>query len=152
MDHRDNDLANSFARKAAQDDPTPSSDWENQSDAVKGGSGLEVERIVAAILSDNHRLNAEELRSFEDVLNEPGMSADQRQEFLQTLWNVVVGIIDFRWECMRSPVAKIGCESNGKSPRSQHQTKGFMLNCEGIHFSHNQEKAAATKSLPERKA
>lgn len=92
-----------------------------------GGDAPEVEEIVAAILSKDHALSAEQLLAFEALLDDPESSDADKQALLQTIWNVVVCIIDHQWAQAQArgsasanacgPIAKISdqraeCEHN----------------------------------------
>jgi len=58
--------------------------------------------IVAAILSEQHSLSTEQLMAFEALLDAPDIDAGSAQELLQTIWNIVVCIIDYKWEQARA--------------------------------------------------
>jgi len=60
-----------------------------------------VEDIVAAIISKQHTLSAEQLTAFETLLDAPDADPQEREELLQAIWNVVVCFIDFQWEKAR---------------------------------------------------
>lgn len=59
---------------------------------------IDVQDIVAAILGDTQSLTDDELQAIEDLLNYSELGACQRHEFIQTLYNIVAGIIDYRWQ------------------------------------------------------
>ena len=86
-----------------------------------------IEKIVAAILGDNHAMSTEQLSEFEDLLDAPDMDAGKRQELLQTLWNIVVCIIDFQWDVAPCKDASISCESNTKRPDPQPSERPDMV-------------------------
>lgn len=60
---------------------------------------IDVGDIVAAALSHDTPLSADELAAFDQLLEEDtSLTEEQRREFLQALWSVIVSIIDFAWK------------------------------------------------------
>lgn len=68
----------------------------NQNISDVGGPSIEA--LVAAILDKKHPLSAEDLSIFESLIDDPELDPVQREEFLQTVWNIVVCIIDYQWD------------------------------------------------------
>lgn len=75
-----------------------------QSKPVEGDAALftddgpPIEALVASILDKKHTLSAEDLSVFEGLIDDPELDPAQRQEFLETIWNIVVCIIDYQWD------------------------------------------------------
>ena len=79
-----------------------------------GNHDIGIEDIIAAMLSEKHALSAEDLKAFEVLLNNPDLDAAKRQAFLQTIWNTVVGIIDFTWKMAAMMSTKDSCGQQSK--------------------------------------
>ncbi len=78
-------------------------------------STIKLNDIIAAILGDQQSLTDEELKAFEDLFNDPSLDPAKREEFFQTLWAIVVSIIDCRWESPSNPVEKNICVKHDPS-------------------------------------
>lgn len=107
---------------------------------------IRVEDIVAAILSDKHALSAEDLKAFEKLLDDRNASKADTQEYLQIIWNIVVGIIDHKWDYMRrsdlSSAPKNSCGQKRKDASPSGIEDQNMLNSEDQKLSQTYKKAA----------
>lgn len=58
---------------------------------------FELGDIVAAGLGHADVLSAEDIAEFDHLLEASDLNAEERQEFLRNIWNIIVGFIDFAW-------------------------------------------------------
>ena len=91
-DKFDADIRANFGLSAFDSDEVASPNISRESDNPG------VEALIAAILSNKHTLSAEDLAVFEELLYDPDCDPEQRAEFLQTIWTIVVSIIDHTWD------------------------------------------------------
>ena len=67
-------------------------------DAAGNGVGeIELSDIVAAGFGHADVLSAEDLSEFDHLLETSDLNEEERQEFLQNIWNIIVGFIDLAW-------------------------------------------------------
>lgn len=127
-----NDIKTLFAAMAIDDVPP--------SDAMPA-----IDEVVAAILDKEHTLNAEQLLAFENLLDDPQASAEERQELLQAIWNVVVCFMDYKWEqAQRSAGANTNaCGSNTRTNDQITQKRGDLLEWSQSEFEGEDSETAA---------
>lgn len=58
---------------------------------------IELGDIVAASLGHGDILSAEGLSEFDHLLEASDLSEAEQQEFLQSIWNIIVSLIDHAW-------------------------------------------------------
>lgn len=63
--------------------------------AENAAENMDVYDIVAAALGHCEPLNEQDIEEFDQFLEGSELSAQEREEFLQSVWNIVVAIIDF---------------------------------------------------------
>jgi len=101
-------------------------------------STIKLNDIIAAILGDQQSLTDDELKAFEDLFNDPSLDPAGREEFFQTLWAIVVSIIDCRWESASRPVENNICVKHDPSFNAGDPN---MLDFEDSELSKIYEKA-----------
>ena len=101
-------------------------------------STIQLNDIIAAILGDQQSLTDEELKAFEDLFSDPSIDPARREEFFQTLWAIVVSIIDCRWETASSPAENKICV---KREPSLNECAPDVLDFEDSELSKIYEKA-----------
>lgn len=113
---------------------------QNASDA----DGPPIEALVAAILDKQHPLSAEDLSIFEGLINDPELDPEQRQEFLQTIWNIVVCIIDYQWDnAARTGDPELNrCESEINCTENLRNGGADMVQLEDDELSRKHNEAA----------
>lgn len=74
---------------------------------------VDLSKIIAAGLGHQEALSEKELQEFDALLDAPHLNEQERQEFLQTVWNIIVACIDFGWG--DHPIQQVQ-DSCGKSP------------------------------------
>lgn len=86
-----------------------------------------VEDLVSAILGNKNVLSPEDLKAFDALLNVPHIDAPQRRELLQTLWNIVVSIIDFRWHYSPDEQTYQACGQKANTAKSKTLPSSSVL-------------------------
>lgn len=127
-----NDIKTLFAAMAVDDVPP--------SDTMPA-----IDEIVAAILSKDHSLSAEQLMAFETLLDAPDVDHGEKQELLQTLWNLVVSIIDHQWKQANASGAG-GLNACGSIAQTRDQTTdhdGNLLQCSQAETQEGHSETAA---------
>lgn len=115
-------------------------------DALRGpeslGSSIEdpqIEAIVAAILDKNTTMSAEDLAALEELLDDPELEPAQRKAALETIWNVVVSIIDYQWEAARHSRSSVACGSIGSSFNNPSHAASEMVSSSDNETSKSNE-------------
>lgn len=98
-----------------------------------------IEALVTAILDKQHPLSAEDLSVFEGLIDDPELDPAQRQEFLQTIWNIVVCIIDYQWD--KAPHNLCGSIENDANKITAGSED--MVKCSDHDLTQNHNEAAA---------
>lgn len=70
---------------------------------------------------------------YERYLDESDLTEDQKQEFLQTLWNIIVSFVDLGFEV--HPVQQTGNleEADALTDRDSHGHENLLSQCDGKH-------------------
>lgn len=103
---------------------------------------IDVQDIVAAILGDTQSLTDEELQAIVDLLSCSQLEAAQRHEFIQTLYNIVAGIIDYQWQTHVMLPAITTCGQKPEPKIESHNSASNLLYSEESKISHSYNKAA----------
>lgn len=111
--------------------------------AVVDDDILSVESIVAAMLSDKYNLSAEELSAFEELLDAPDIDPAKRYELLQTLWNIVVCLIDYQWDNAVCLASQNSCGSMPCGENGLISETGDVIKSTDHDLTHNHKEAAA---------
>ncbi len=111
--------------------------------AVVDDDILSVESIVAAMLSDKHNLSAEELAAFEELLDAPDVDPATRRELLQTLWNIVVCLIDYQWDKTACLASQNSCGSIPCGINDLISETDDVIKSADHDLTHNHKEAAA---------
>lgn len=88
---------------------------------------LSVEQIIAAILDQKNTLSPEDLEHFDALLDAPDVTEEQRRELLQTLWNIVVAVIDFKWQVQGTHLTDTPCGKVSQSQTERPNTDKNMV-------------------------
>lgn len=102
--------------------------------------------ILAAMLSEQHALSAEDLQTFESLCDGPDVDDATRREYLQIIWNIVVGIIDHKWSVAANSSAR-ACGQKLKKDNGDEIGTNDMLQLEDRKLSKTYKHAAGKNRL-----
>lgn len=118
----------------------------NAADAAPASENMpDVQEIVAAILGNEHSLSAEQLIAFESLLEDPETDRETKQALLQTIWDVVVCIIDHQWEYarMRGLSGANACGTNANPDEHTPERSSDVVEYSQAQIAEEQDKTAA---------
>lgn len=103
--------------------------------------------IVAAMLSEKHSLSAEDLSAFESLFDGPDVDDAALREYLQTIWKIVVAIIDHRWKTAASSPSVGACGQKSQNGNGGQIEADNMLQLKDEKLSKTYKRAADEERL-----
>lgn len=110
---------------------------------------IEVRDIVAAMLDNKHDLSHDQMDALGKLLDHPDLEADQLREFIQTLYNIVAGIIDYKWQTHAMLPAVTTCGQKSEPKDESRSSASNMLYSADKKLSPTYKKASARVSSNE---